>query len=145
MSNDSTEFRDLDSSPGSKPSITVRTYVFATATDTGPRLLAFRMASMLIGRLPDNDLALNHGSVSRRHVRLTVTPAGVFVEDMASQNGTTINGARIKDRHPLRPGDILRVGHVPLFYFGFVNPDRMPTVETVEGSLALNPLVSGTF
>ena len=69
----------------------------------------------------------------------------VFVEDMQSQNGTTINGVRLKDKHPLRPGDILRVGHVPMFYFGFINPDNPPLVEITDGSLTLNPIVSSTF
>jgi len=146
MSNESTELKDnADTGPSSRPAVSVRTFMFAVATDAGPRLLAFRISSLLIGRLPDNHLALNHGSVSRRHVRLSISQAGVFVEDMQSQNGTTINGARIKEKHPLRPGDILRVGHVPMFYFGFVNPDKMPQAEMIDGALALTPIVSTTF
>lgn len=142
---DSTDIPGPEDSSPSKPAVSVRTFLFAIATDTGPRLVGFRISSLLIGRLPDNHLALNHGSVSRRHVRLTVSQAGVFVEDMQSQNGTTINGVRLKDKHPLRPGDILRVGHVPMFYFGFINPDSPPVVELSDGSLTLNPIVSSTF
>src|SRR5690606_3293879 len=73
------------------PAQAVRTFLFALSTDSGPKLLAFRMSNLLIGRLPDNHLALNHGSVSRRHARISVTNRGVTVEDMGSQNGTTVN------------------------------------------------------
>lgn len=73
----------------------VRTFMVAIATDGGPRLLAFRIANLLIGRLPDNHLALNHGSVSRRHARITVTGTGVVLEDLGSQNGSSINGTPV--------------------------------------------------
>jgi len=123
---------------------TVRTYLFAISTDTGPRLLAFRISNLLIGRLPDNHLALNHGSVSRRHAKVSVTNRGVFVEDMGSQNGSTINGVPVKQSMPLRPGDILRIGHVPLYYFGFINPDQPPQLDLIDNTILLNPLVSTT-
>jgi len=117
----------------------VRTFMFAVATDSGPRLLAYCVGNLLIGRLPDNHLALNHGSVSRRHARISVTQKGVMVEDMGSQNGSTVNGKPVKGETPIRPGDVLRIGYVPLFYFGFVSSDKPPTVEIVEGCLSVNP------
>ena len=117
----------------------VRTFMFALSTDEGPRLLAFRTSNLLIGRLPDNHLALNHGSVSRRHARIAVTPRGVTIEDMGSQNGTTVNGAAVNSAQQIRPGDVLRIGHVPLFYFGFIQPDDPPCLEVVEANLTVNP------
>lgn len=128
---------------GTEPqAFAVRTYLVAMATDRGPKLLAFRISNLLIGRLPDNHLALNHGSVSRRHAKISVTPKGVFVEDLGSQNGTTINGVAVRQPSPIRPGDIVRIGHVPLFYFGFVNPETPPEMEIVENAILLNPVVS---
>lgn len=128
--------------PTEPQAFAVRTYMVAVATDRGPKLLAFRISNMLIGRLPDNHLALNHGSVSRRHARISVTPKGVFVEDMGSQNGTTLNGVAVKEQQPVRPGDILRIGHVPLYYFGFINPEQPPALEIVDNAILLNPVVS---
>lgn len=121
-------------------SITVKTYMLGLATETGPRLLVFRESNLLIGRLPDNHLGLNHGSVSRRHARLSVTPKGVMVEDMGSQNGTTLNGNPVATPSNVRPGDILRIGHVPLFYFGFIDPNNPPAAEVVEASVLLSPM-----
>jgi pSer/pThr/pTyr-binding forkhead associated (FHA) protein len=80
--------------------------------------------------------------VSRRHAKISVTPKGVFVEDLGSQNGTTINGVAVRQPSPIRPGDIVRIGHVPLFYFGFVNPETPPEMEIVENAILLNPVVS---
>ncbi|MEQ8820476.1 MAG: FHA domain-containing protein [Sumerlaeia bacterium] len=118
----------------------VRTFMFALSSDEGPRLIAFRMSNVLIGRLPDNHLTLNHGSVSRRHARISVTQRGVMIQDMGSQNGTTINGEPVEQQEtPLRPGDVLRIGHVPMFYFGFVQPDSPPALEEVDSAIVITP------
>lgn len=119
----------------------VRTFMFGTASDEGPKLLAFRVSNLLIGRLADNHLGLNHSSVSRRHARISVMPNGVFIEDLGSQNGSTINGNTVNGRQPIRPGDILRIGHVPLFYFGFVQLEDPPKMQFVENSILLTPIV----
>lgn len=124
----------------SVPSLTVKTFMVAIATDHGPKLLAFRVSNLLIGRLPDNHLALNHGSVSRRHAKVSVTTAGVKIEDLGSQNGTTVNGTPVRGQADVRPGDIVRVGHVALYYFGFVNPEKPPAMEFIENNVQLNPL-----
>ncbi|MBX3730536.1 MAG: FHA domain-containing protein [Candidatus Sumerlaeia bacterium] len=121
------------------PSHAVRTFLFALSTDQGPKLLGFRVSNLLIGRLPDNHLALNHGSVSRRHAKISVTARGVVIEDMGSQNGTTVNGTAITGQHNIKPGDVLRIGYVPLFYFGFVQPENPPQMEIVQTTISLNP------
>ncbi len=128
--------------PKTEPqSTTVKTFLFAISTDKGARLIAFKISNILVGRLPDNHLSLNHSSVSRRHARISVSPSGVTILDMDSQNGTTVNGVAIKKETPIRPGDILRIGHVPIYYFGFINPDDPPALELVENSIILNPLL----
>lgn len=128
--------------PGIVPGgMAVRTFMLAVATDAGPAMLAFRVSNLLIGRVADNHLTLNHGSVSRRHCRISVTQRGVLIEDMGSQNGTSVNGVPLKAPSPLRPGDIIRVGHVPLYYFGFINPDAPPAPQYVESTIAVTPML----
>ncbi len=122
------------------PTRSVRTFMIGVSTDSGPRLLAFQMSNLLVGRLPDNHVSINHGSVSRRHGRICIGPKGVTVEDLGSQNGTTVNGTPVKGQpQPLRPGDIIRFGHIPCFYFGFIDPDNPPAPERIEQSIALVP------
>ena len=54
-----------------------------------------------------------YDNVSRRHARVSVEAGSVFVEDLDSTNGTTVNGARIEPRHrtPVAVGDVLGFGN----------------------------------
>lgn len=36
---------------------------------------------------------INEGSISKKHARLKVTKAGVWITDLGSKNGTKINGS----------------------------------------------------
>jgi len=137
------DFSSTDSDlPTDGPSArAVRCFLLGIATDCGPRLLAFQTGNVLIGRLPDNHLAINHTSVSRRHARISIGPKGAVIEDMGSQNGTTVNGTTLRGSTAIRPGDILRLGHVPVYYFGFFDPEHPPQPEWVDHAVAINPSV----
>ncbi|MCC6545807.1 FHA domain-containing protein [Candidatus Sumerlaeota bacterium] len=128
--------------PGKPRAATVKTFMIAMASEVGPRLLAFNLSNVLVGRMPDNHLAINHASVSRRHATISVTTKGVVIEDLNSQNGVTVNGTAVHGKTNIRPGDIIRIGHVPLFYFGFINLQRPPEQEIVESSIQITPVVS---
>jgi hypothetical protein len=63
-----------------------------------------------IGRLPDNDIPVADGSVSRRHCAIVVHASHVCeVYDTASKNGTFVNGERINGLTALKSGDKIRV------------------------------------
>jgi len=63
-----------------------------------------------VGRMPDNDVAILDGSVSRRHCAIVVHASETCeVHDTASKNGTFVNGQRIAGATTLRPGDELRL------------------------------------
>ena len=63
-----------------------------------------------IGRLPDNDIAVADGSVSRRHCAVIVhATSGCEVYDTASKNGTFVNGQRINGLTALKVGDKIRL------------------------------------
>ncbi len=64
---------------------------------------------VVIGRSRESELRLPDADTSRKHAKI-VCEAGVYrIEDLASTNGTFVNGQRI-DRHTLAPGDRIRVG-----------------------------------
>ncbi len=117
-----------------------RRYMLAVATEDGPRMLALRDEKLGIGRLEDNQLCLQHGSVSRHHALLELTRQGLSISDMGSQNGTTVNGTAVGHQVFLKPGDVIRVGYVALFYFGFMSPHDPPQIEVIDGPLAISPL-----
>lgn len=70
-----------------------------------------RNGAFICGRLPHCDLILPHSTVSRCHAELHVTDLKVEVVDLASRNGTFINGRRI-DRDLLYLRDVLCLGKV---------------------------------
>ena len=64
-----------------------------------------------------NLILLDHACVSRMHVRLELTDDGLVVTDLGSMNGTSVNERELKRgdyRVPLRHGDVLTVGTIPL-------------------------------
>jgi ABC transport system ATP-binding/permease protein len=67
---------------------------------------------LLVGRLPENDLALDHPAVSRFHARISRVDGGYVLEDLDSANGSFVNGARVPEGAalPLATGDIIRIG-----------------------------------
>src|SRR5438270_12295694 len=63
-----------------------------------------------IGRMPDNDVPVLDGSVSRRHCAIVIHASdGCEVHDTASKNGTFINGQRISGPTSLKTGDQIRL------------------------------------
>jgi hypothetical protein len=64
----------------------------------------------LIGRDNDCDLRLTDDTVSRRHAMLTHVDDEWMITDMASSNGTRLNGWRLRTPSPIRPGDVLDLG-----------------------------------
>jgi len=63
-----------------------------------------------VGRMPDNDVAILDGSVSRRHCAIVVhVTSGCELHDTASKNGTFLNGHRISAPEPINPGDEIRL------------------------------------
>ena len=67
-------------------------------------------ASVRIGRANDNDLALDDLRISRHHAEIATLPDGSLeVRDLASSNGTFLNGHRIRAER-LEPGDFIGVG-----------------------------------
>jgi len=81
--------------------------------------LANRNQTVLVGRdSAQCDVVLLHGSVSRRHARLSVgNDNSLRVEDMGSTNGTAIDGKPIAAGGPpesLAAGSTLRLGDIEL-------------------------------
>jgi FHA domain-containing protein len=64
---------------------------------------------LLVGRNPECDVRLADLSVSRRHARLVFRDGAWIVQDLASTNGTAVNGKTI-GRCRLQPGDELAFG-----------------------------------
>lgn len=73
---------------------------------------------LTIGRTEDNAIRIDNLSISRNHARIIYVDGEYFIEDLNSQNGTTVNSLPIK-RCALRNNDQIGVGkqnkHVLVF------------------------------
>ncbi len=78
--------------------------VFVSGSRSGQRI-ALSAPRIVIGRHPACDIVLDISSVSRQHAAVTVETDDVFIEDLRSRNGTTVNGRRLTARHRLVDGD----------------------------------------
>lgn len=68
---------------------------------------------LVVGRMPECDVALSDPNVSRRHAEVRRQGTGFVVVDLGSTNGTRVNGAQIKERL-LNNGDEITVGATKL-------------------------------
>jgi hypothetical protein len=67
---------------------------------------------LLIGRHPACDVVVADPSVSRRHAQLTFRDGVWVVQDLASTNGTAVNGELV-GRAALHSGDLVELGAQP--------------------------------
>jgi hypothetical protein len=59
-----------------------------------------------VGRLPDNSVVIRDECVSRRHCAIVIHRNGSCeIHDVASKNGTLVNGHKISGPTRLKPGD----------------------------------------
>jgi len=70
----------------------------------------------MIGRVENCDLVVEDDLVSRHHCKLLLTPDGAEIVDLASTNGTLLNGRRT-DKAFLKEGDQIQIGSITIFKF----------------------------
>ena len=75
---------------------------------------------MIVGRTDENDMVVNHRSISRNHAKITRDPETqrYTISDLQSSNGVRVNGQDY-GKVELRRGDVVDLGHVRL---RFVEP-----------------------
>lgn len=78
---------------------------------------------LLIGRAVSSGLKIVEEGVSRHHARIRHEGGAILVEDLASRNGTFVNGERLSDARTLEEGDKIQVG--PLTVLRFAHHDEI--------------------
>jgi len=69
--------------------------------------------TLRIGKANDNDVCIEHPTVSRNHLVVKRQGDQFIVQDLGSTNGTFIDGAQVREGF-LKPGALLEVGDVQL-------------------------------
>jgi len=78
-----------------------------------------------VGRDPTNRIVINDPSVSREHAAIVAVGNDHILEDLASANGTFVNGKRMS-RRILQHGDVVEFG---AFNLRYLNPKTATEVE----------------
>ncbi len=85
-----------------------------------------------MGRTADNDVVIKDPSSSRSHARVYEEDGLVFVEDLKSANGTTLNGRPLKAPVQLEAGDLIAIGSVVLEFVAAAGPSSTLAGEDDE-------------
>jgi pilus assembly protein CpaF len=75
-----------------------------------PKLMTFDKVEITIGRVKHNDVVLEKGNVSQKHLKLVHKDGKFVVADLRSTNGTYVNGKRINAPYVLKMEDKITVG-----------------------------------
>lgn len=111
----------------------------ATITGDKPRLICvstnlagqefpITKTEAVIGRTEDNDIQLDHRSVSRHHAKIVTSGTNYKIVDLGSANGTLVNDEQYAQL-ALKSGDLIELGHVKL---RFVPPGASYTFTPEE-------------
>ena len=99
---------------------------------------------MIVGRTPENDIVVDHRSISRNHAKVTRDPeTGRYtISDLQSSNGVRVNGQDY-GKVEMRRGDVIDLGHVRLRFvepgedFVFARDARIEDVPEAGGRKGL--------
>jgi pSer/pThr/pTyr-binding forkhead associated (FHA) protein len=90
----------------------------------GGRVIELNLGVSRVGRSPENDVQIEHPTVSATHCEIVLAAEGVRVRDCDSTNGTFVGGRKIKEAS-LSAGQSLHLGDVELL------------VETTDVTIAI--------
>jgi len=99
---------------------------------------------IILGRTDENDVVINHRSISRNHAKIVVRDGQFTVIDLASSNGVRVNGEPF-GTVTLVNGDIIELGHVKLrfvapgehYVFTPADIDDVEVPDSSSGTLRL--------
>jgi hypothetical protein len=124
---------------------------FVAGKDQGREFPLPQDLFIVIGRVSDVDILLLDEKVSRKHAKISTFDGKVTIEDLASRNGTFVNGARIRSTE-LKEDDLIIIGSstMKLLSINELKPRVIvaaapASAHIPEGAAAGTALISGSI
>jgi pSer/pThr/pTyr-binding forkhead associated (FHA) protein len=125
---------------------------FVAGKDQGREFPLPRNPNIVIGRVSDVDVLLLDEKVSRKHAKIFTHGGRILLEDLASRNGTFVNGKRVRNAE-LKEGDEIAIGtsRIRLISLGeTTGPSLSPVDELARRGAAgmpqpTAPLIAGSI
>jgi DNA-binding winged helix-turn-helix (wHTH) protein len=107
-------------------------------------------AGVTLGRDSGCEVVIDDRQVSRRHAKVDRRAGKTYITDLASKNGTCVNGVPVKDEVELKDGDLVQIAlaagfvyvasdsTVPLEYDGTAPRQGRIRLNPVEHSVSVN-------
>ena len=95
--------------------------------DLPGQVFRLRAGRQIVGRRPECDIRLRERAVSGVHAEILRVRDMITINDLASTNGTLLNGLRIRTPMPLVQGNLIKVGNCVFRYV-----DSLLEVEFTE-------------
>ncbi len=109
--------RTLTDVPGGKPATETNARLVILTSDLAGQEFSLARASVVIGRTEENDIVINHRSISRHHAKIVREGDRYTIVDLQSANGVRVNNEDY-ERIELHAGDVVELGHVKLRFVG---------------------------
>ena len=103
------------SGPNQKPLILKKARFKVTKGRDASKEMVLQKTHVSIGTLPENDLVLTDGTVSRKHAVVEERPDGYLLRDLDSTNGSFLDNVRIREGY-ITPGSIIRLGQTEISF-----------------------------
>ena len=120
--------------------------VVVTLNDQIQQEVALLKSRLTVGRRPNNDLVLDHLTVSGQHAAIDTAPNGAFILDLGSTNGTLVNSQPIT-KHLLQNDDVIEIGKYKLKFLldpetAFTSPAlKIAVPEVKKNDIAIDAKV----
>ena len=111
----------------------VETPIVKIPMESGDKLWELPAGGVVIGTQDGVDIQLRDSFVSRRHVQLVPSEAGVRVEDLDSRNGVFVGSQRIRNAE-MQPPFQLKVGDTVVHVLQADDGDAIPSVPALIGN-----------
>ena len=111
-----------------------RACLYVVKGPTAGALLEIRHR-MVAGRDPSCDVVLGEAGISREHAIFQDDGETLSVSDVASTNGTFVNGTQITEPTTLKQGDVVTMGGCELEFVGRKPQSEFPSYRETRENL----------